>query len=47
MKDFDKNAFATYSHMEEDTNMSTKSSESIKVYQPEVEAAWNTTIKLL
>jgi hypothetical protein len=39
MEDFDENAFTTHSHMEVDAHVSTKSSESIKVYQPGVEAA--------
>jgi hypothetical protein len=46
MKDFDENAFVTYSHMEVDTRVSTKRSERIKVYQPGVEAAWSTTAHL-
>jgi hypothetical protein len=37
-KDFDGNAFAT--HVEGKDPMTTQGSESIKVYQPGIEAAW-------
>jgi hypothetical protein len=46
MEDFNENAFTTHSHMEVDAHVSTKSLESIKVYQPRVEAAWSTTAQL-
>jgi hypothetical protein len=43
-EDFDGSAFAT--HVEEEDLMIARGSESIKVYQPGVEAAWNTTLQL-
>jgi hypothetical protein len=43
-EDFDGNAFAT--HVEEEAPMTARDSESIKVYQPGVEAAWSTTSQL-
>jgi hypothetical protein len=39
MEDFDENAFAVQFHMELGAHMSAKSMESIKIYQPGVEAA--------
>jgi hypothetical protein len=44
MEDFDGNAFAT--HVEGEAPMTARDSESIKMYQPGVEAAWNTTLQL-
>jgi hypothetical protein len=43
-EDFDGNAFAT--HVEGEAPMTARDSESIKVYQPRVEAAWNTISQL-
>jgi hypothetical protein len=43
-EDFDGSAFAT--HVEGEDLMTTWGSENIKVYQPGVEAAWNTTSQL-
>jgi hypothetical protein len=43
-EDFDGNAFAT--HMEGEDPMTVRGLESIKVYQPGVEVAWNTTSQL-
>jgi hypothetical protein len=44
MEDFDGNVFAT--HVEGEAPVTARDSESIKVYQPGVEAAWNTTSQL-
>jgi hypothetical protein len=46
MEDFDDNAFATHSRMEGDAHVSPKRLDSIKAYQPGVEAAWSTTTQL-
>jgi hypothetical protein len=46
MEDFDDNTFATHSHVEGDVHVSRKRLESIKAYQPGVEAAWSTTAQL-
>jgi hypothetical protein len=43
METFDENAFTTHLYMEVDAHVSAKNLESIKVYQPGVEAAWSTT----
>jgi hypothetical protein len=43
-EDFDGNAFAT--HMEGEAPVIARDSENIKVYQPGVEAVWNTTSQL-
>jgi hypothetical protein len=43
-EEFDGNAFAT--HVEREALVTAQDSESIKVYQPGVEAAWNTTSQL-
>jgi hypothetical protein len=43
-EDFDGNAFAT--HVEGEAPVTIRDSESIKVYQPGVEAAWSTTSQL-
>jgi hypothetical protein len=43
-EDFDGNAFAT--HVEGEAPVTVRGSESIKVYQPGVEAAWSTTSQL-
>jgi hypothetical protein len=43
-EDFDGNAFAT--HVEEAAPLTARDSESIKMYQPGVEAAWSTTSQL-
>jgi hypothetical protein len=43
-EDFDGNAFAT--HVEGEDPVTAWGLESIKVYQPGVEAAWNTTSQL-
>jgi hypothetical protein len=43
-EDFDSNAFAT--HVEGEVPVTARDSESIKVYQPGVEAVWNTTSQL-
>jgi hypothetical protein len=43
-EDFDGNAFAT--HVEGEDPVIARGSESIKVYQPGVEAAWSTTSQL-
>jgi hypothetical protein len=43
-EDFDGNAFAT--HVEGEDPVTAWSSESIKVYEPGVEAAWSTTSQL-
>jgi hypothetical protein len=43
-EDFDGNAFAT--HVEGEAPVTKRDSESIKVYQPGVEAAWNTISQL-
>jgi hypothetical protein len=43
-EDFDGNAFAT--HVEGEALVTAQDSESIKVYQPGVEAAWSTTSQL-
>jgi hypothetical protein len=44
MKDFDGSTFAT--HVKGEDPVTAWGSESIKVYQPGVEAAWNTTSQL-
>jgi hypothetical protein len=41
-----KNAFATHLHMQVDAQVSAQNLESIKVHQPGIEAAWNTTAQL-
>jgi hypothetical protein len=46
METFDENAFATHLHMQVDAHVSAQNLESIKVHQPGIEAAWNTTAKL-
>jgi hypothetical protein len=43
-EDFDGTAFAT--HVQGKDPVTARGSESIKVYQPGVEAAWNTTSQL-
>jgi hypothetical protein len=43
-EDFDGNAFAI--HVEGKAPVTTRDSESIKVYQPGIEAAWSTTSQL-
>jgi hypothetical protein len=43
-EDFDGSAFAT--HVEQKDPVTARGSESIKVYQPGVEAAWSTTSQL-
>jgi hypothetical protein len=43
-EDFDGSIFVT--HVEGKDPVTTQRSESIKVYQPGVEAAWNTTLQL-
>jgi hypothetical protein len=43
-EDFDGNAFTT--HMQREDPVTARSSESIKVYQPGVEATWSTTSQL-
>jgi hypothetical protein len=43
METFDENAFSTDLHMQVDAHASAKNLESIKVHQPGIEAAWNTT----
>jgi hypothetical protein len=43
-EDFDSNAFAT--HVQGEDSVPARGSESIKVYQPGVEAAWSTTSQL-
>jgi hypothetical protein len=43
-EDFDSNAFAT--HVQGKDPVTARGSESIKVYQPGVEAAWSTTSQL-
>jgi hypothetical protein len=43
MEDFDKNAVSTHSQMKVDTHVSAMSLESIKGYQPSIEATWSTT----
>jgi hypothetical protein len=43
-EDFNGNAFAT--HVEGEDPVTARGLESIKVYQPGVEAAWNTTSQL-
>jgi hypothetical protein len=46
METFDENTFATYLHMQVDAHVSARNLESIKVHQPGIEAAWNTTAQL-
>jgi hypothetical protein len=46
METFDENAFAIHLPMQVDAHVSAKNLENIKVYQPGVEAAWNTTTQL-
>jgi hypothetical protein len=46
METFDENAFATHLHMQVDAHVSARNLESIKVHQPGIEAAWNTTAQL-
>jgi hypothetical protein len=43
-EDFDGNAFAT--HVQGEAPVTVQGSESLKVYQPGVEAAWSTTSQL-
>jgi hypothetical protein len=43
-EDFDGSAYAT--HVEGEDPVTARGSESIKVYQPRVEAAWSTTSQL-
>jgi hypothetical protein len=46
METFDENAFVTHLHMQVDAHVSAKNLETIKIHQPGVEAAWNTTAQL-
>jgi hypothetical protein len=46
METFYENAFAIHLHMQVDVHVSAKNLESISVYQPGVEATWNTTVQL-
>jgi hypothetical protein len=46
MEDFDDNIFPTHSRIEGDAHVSTKRLESIKAYQPGVEATWSITAQL-
>jgi hypothetical protein len=43
-EDFDSTAFAT--HVQGESPVTARGSESIKVYQPGIEAAWSTTSQL-
>jgi hypothetical protein len=43
-EDFDGNAFVT--HVQGEDPVTARGSESIKVYQPGIETAWNTTSQL-
>jgi hypothetical protein len=46
LETFDENVFATHLHMQVDVHVSAQNLENIKVHQPGIEAAWNTTAQL-